>query len=70
LFPRRAQTYATLAVVVALQGRPRGEVREILDTMVRANPGRETILLGARTLDFLGDKDTARAWRRRASAVK
>jgi hypothetical protein len=34
--------------------------------MLKASPGRETALLGAKTLDFLGDKDKARAWRRRA----
>ena len=67
-FPARAQTYATLAVVMALQGRPRGEVHGILDSMAKASPGRETILLGAKTLDFLGDKDAARAWRRRAAS--
>ena len=65
-FPGRAQSYATLAVVLALQGRPRGEVQGILESMAKASPGRETILLGAKTLDFLGDKDAARAWRRRA----
>lgn len=68
LLPGRAQTYASLAVVIALQGRPRGEVRGILDSMVRANPGRDTILLGAKTLDFVGDKDAAAVWRRRAAA--
>jgi arylsulfatase A-like enzyme/Tfp pilus assembly protein PilF len=67
-FPGRSQTYASLAVVVALQGRPRGEVHGILDSMARANPSRETLLLGARTLDFLGDKEAARAWRRRAAS--
>jgi hypothetical protein len=67
-FPGRSQTYATLAVVLALQGRSRGEVHGILDSMAKASPGRETILLGARTLDFLGDKDSARAWRRRAAS--
>ncbi len=66
--PGRAQTYASLAVVVALQGRSRVEVHEILDSMVKANPGRETILIGAKTLDFLGDKDAAAAWRRRAAS--
>ncbi len=66
--PGRSQTYASLAVVVALQGRPRGEIHEILDSMVKANPARETILLGAKTLDFMGDKDAARAWRRRAAS--
>ena len=68
-FPGRAQTYASLAVMVALQGRPRGEVHGILESMVKANPGRETILLGAKTLDFLGDKDAAAAWRRRAASA-
>jgi choline-sulfatase len=67
-YPGRAQSYATLAVVVALQGRPRDEVQGILDSMAKASPGRETILLGAKTLDFLGDKDAARAWRRRAAS--
>ena len=68
-FPRRAQTYATLAVVIALQGRSRGEVHQTLESMLKASPGQETVLLGARTLDFLGDKDTARAWRRKAAST-
>jgi len=59
-FPGRAQSYASLAVVVALQGRSRGEVHEILDSMVKANPARETILLRAKTLDFIGDEQAAR----------
>jgi tetratricopeptide (TPR) repeat protein len=66
-FPGRSQSYASLAVVVALQGRPRGEVHEILDSMVKANPSRETVLLGAKTLDFVGDKNLAGAWRLRAA---
>ena len=66
--PGRAQTYASLAVVVALQGRSRREVQDILESMVKANPARETIALGAKTLDFLGDKDAAVGWRRRAAA--
>lgn len=63
--PGRSQNYASLAVMVALQGRPRREVRGILDSMAESNPARETILLGAKTLEFVGDKDGARAWRRR-----
>jgi arylsulfatase A-like enzyme/tetratricopeptide (TPR) repeat protein len=66
--PGRAQTYASLAVVVALQGRSRREVHDILESMVKANPVRETIVLGAKTLDFMGDKDAAVAWRRRAAS--
>ena len=68
VFPARAQSYATLAVVLALQGRPRSEVHDVLDSMAKASPGRATALLGAKTLDFLGDKDAARDWRRRAAA--
>ncbi len=66
--PGRSQAYASLAVVVALQGRSRGEVHEILETMVKANPVRETMVLGAKTLDFVGDKEAAGAWRRRAAS--
>jgi tetratricopeptide (TPR) repeat protein len=66
--PGRSQTYASLAVVVALQGRSQREVHAILDSMVKANAARETILLGAKTLDFMGDKEAARAWRRRAAS--
>jgi arylsulfatase A-like enzyme len=66
--PGKAQTYASLAVVVALQGRSRREVHEILESMVTANPVRETMVLGAKTLDFMGDKDAAVAWRRRAAS--
>jgi len=66
-FPGRSQNYASLAVFVALQGRSRDEIHGILDAMVKANPSRETTLLAAKTLDFLGDEDAARAWRRRAA---
>jgi len=66
--PGRSQTYASLAVMAALQGRSRDDVHRILESMVAANPGRETLLLGAKTLDFLGDGNAARAWRRRAAA--
>ena len=67
--PGRAQSYASLAVLVALQNRSRDEIHEILDSMAKASPGRQTLLLGAKTLDFLGDKDAARAWRRRAASA-
>jgi tetratricopeptide (TPR) repeat protein len=68
LYPGRPQTYASLAVVLALQNRPRADVQRILEAMVKASPGRETILLAAKTLDFLGDKENAGAWRRRAAS--
>jgi arylsulfatase A-like enzyme/tetratricopeptide (TPR) repeat protein len=67
-FPGRSQTYASLAVMVALQGRSRSEVHQILDAMVKAKPGRQTMMLAAKTLDFVGDKEAARAWRDRAGS--
>ena len=70
MFPGRAQPYASLAVMVALQSRPRTEVYGVLESMVKANPGPETILLGAKTLDFVGDKGAAAAWRRRAASPR
>ncbi len=69
-FPGRARSYATLAVVLALEGRSRAEVNDTLEAMAKASPSPETVLLAAKTLDFLGDKSAARAWRRRAAAAK
>jgi arylsulfatase A-like enzyme len=65
-FPRNARAYASLAIVVALRGGSREECREILETMARARPGADTARLAAKTLDFVGDAEGARAWRRRA----
>jgi hypothetical protein len=66
-FPRNAQAYASQAVVLALEGRSQAEVHGVLDSMVRASPTRETILLAAKTLEFMGDAEGARAWRHRAA---
>ena len=51
-FPSEARAYASLAVVVTLQGR-RDEVPGILEAMQRARPGPETAAMAARTLAFL-----------------
>ena len=51
-FPAEARAYASLALVVALQGRP-GEAPGILDAMQRARPGPETARLATRALAFL-----------------
>ena len=66
-FPRNARAYASLAIVTSLRGGSREQCREILETMARARPGADTALLAAKALDFMGDADGARAWRRRAS---
>jgi arylsulfatase A-like enzyme/Flp pilus assembly protein TadD len=66
-FPRNARAYASQAVVLALEGRSQAEVHDLLDSMVRASPSRETILLAAKTLDFMGDAEGARAWRHRGT---
>jgi arylsulfatase A-like enzyme/Flp pilus assembly protein TadD len=47
LFPGAARAYASLALVVALQGRP-DEAPGILEAMQRARPGPETARLAAR----------------------
>jgi choline-sulfatase len=69
-FPKDSQAYASLAVVVALEGRPRDEVRDVLESMVRANPTRETALQAAKTLEFVGDAEGANAWRHRAPPLR
>ena len=64
-FPANSAAYARLAVVYGLQGRRVSEVRTLLERMVREHPTRETALLAAQTLDTMGDRQTAAAWRQR-----
>jgi tetratricopeptide (TPR) repeat protein len=66
LFPDNAQAYARLAVIWGLRGRTVREVHRLLDTMQARSPGPETALLAARTLDSMGDRQGAAAWRARA----
>ncbi len=63
--PDNAEAWARLAFVRALQGRPRAEVRGMFDAMFARNPRPETAALAARTLDSLGDRAAAEAWRSR-----
>ncbi len=67
-FPRNTDAYARLAILYALEHRTLAEVRQLFETMARQNPGRESALLAAKTLDSLGDLQAAAAWRRRAGA--
>ena len=65
-FPSNIQAYARLAIVYGLEGRRVSEVRSLLETMFSARPGAAAALLAAQTLDSMGDRQTAAAWRRRA----
>jgi arylsulfatase A-like enzyme/Flp pilus assembly protein TadD len=68
LFPRNTTAYARLAIVLALEHRTIGEVRQLFETMAAANPGRDSARLAAKTLESLGDHEAAAVWRRRAGA--
>jgi arylsulfatase A-like enzyme/Flp pilus assembly protein TadD len=63
-FPAHAQPHASLAVIRFLKGDRPGLDRE-LNEMVRANPSPASYLLAASTLDSLGEKDRAAAFRKR-----
>lgn len=65
-FPRQRQTYANLALLLMVQKRV-DEARELFEKLSERSPSRETCLFAAETLDYLGDRQTAEAWRRRAS---
>lgn len=64
-FPANSQAWARLAVVYGLQRRTLREVDRLLERMVAANPTPETIALAAKTLESMGDRGGAAAWRRR-----
>jgi arylsulfatase A-like enzyme len=66
LYPDNSTAYARLAVVWGLQGRKVSEVHRLLESMQARSPGAETALLAARTLDSMGDRAGAAAWRARA----
>ncbi len=66
LFPDNAPAYARLAVIWGLRGRTVREVHGLLDTMHARSPGPETAVLAARTLESMGDRQGAGAWRQRA----
>jgi choline-sulfatase len=52
-FPKHARPYASLAIVVALRGRPLAESRLILSRMQEAIPGPQAAKLAARALAFI-----------------
>ncbi len=66
-FPHDPQAYASLAIVLAVGGHPKGDVDRLMDAMFHASPGTPSALLAAKTLDFLGEPEAARQWRRRGA---
>ena len=67
-FPGNSKAYSRLAIVYGLEHRTVREVDALLERMVAARPGRDTLELAASTLESMGDAVGARAWRRRAVA--
>jgi choline-sulfatase len=67
-FPRNSQAWADLALLYAAMHRPK-RIDATLDAMVAAAPGRDTMLLAARTAERLGNSEAAARWRRRARAA-
>lgn len=66
-FPAHVEPYARLAVIRFLKGDRPGLDRE-LNEMIRANPSPRSYLLAASTLDSLGEKERAVAFRNRGKA--
>ncbi len=64
-YPSNSQPFVSLAVLRFIKG-DRPEVDRLLEEMYRAAPSARTALVAASTLDSLGDKGRAAAWRRRA----
>jgi len=65
-FPGNTQPYVSLAVLRFMRGDRAGADR-LLEEMHRAVPSPPTALLAASTLDSLGEKGKAAAWRRRSA---
>ncbi|MEP6770108.1 MAG: tetratricopeptide repeat protein, partial [Acidobacteriota bacterium] len=66
-FPANSEAYARLAILYAVQHRPVRDVYGLLEKMYAANPGRDSALLAAKTLDSIGDPRGAAAWRGRSA---
>jgi len=64
-FATNTQPWVSLAVLRFMRG-DRPGVDRLLEEMYRAAPSARTALLAASTLDSLGEKGKAAAWRRRA----
>ncbi|HXY39411.1 MAG TPA: sulfatase-like hydrolase/transferase [Vicinamibacteria bacterium] len=67
-FPGNSKAYSRLAIVYGLEHRTVRDVDALLERMVAARPGRDTLELAASTLESMGGAVGAKAWRRRAVA--
>jgi Flp pilus assembly protein TadD len=68
LFPKNRQPYASLYIVYILTNRYQ-EAAGVLESMVRANPTRATMLFAAETTEAIGDTRATVRWRERATAT-
>lgn len=68
-FPHNRQTYASLYLVYMLTNRP-SEATAALEEMVRANPNKRAALFAAHTVEAVGDRRSAAAWRQRSAALR
>ena len=68
-FPAHSEPYANLAVIRFMKG-DRPELDKLLNEMVRANPSPRSYLLAANTLDAVGEKQKAAAFRNRSNASR
>ncbi len=68
LFPAHNQPYANLAVIRFIRGDREGASR-LIEEMVRVNPSPRAFELAATTLETLGNRAAAEAYRRKAAAA-
>ncbi len=68
-FPRNQMAYGSLAVIYFLGGDPAG-ARSLMEQLVKANPGKRSLLFAAHTLEQLNDPSAAADFRRRAASVR
>jgi len=68
LFPRAPEPYVRLAILLAAQHRF-DEIEPTLDALVAANPSPRALLAAAETMDRLGNREGAAAYRARARAA-
>ncbi len=69
-FPNHARAYASLAIVMALSGRPLAESRSLLVEMNDQAPGPGSRSLAAKALEFIGDNEGAASWRQKSAAAE
>ncbi len=69
LYPHDRQAYANLTVIHVLTGR-RDAANATMERLVKANPSRDSYEMAARTFAEIGERQSAAAWRNRASKLQ